>query len=224
MLAACVALLWGGQAHALAYFTGPDGFGFANDSSDPLEPSFVIAADDEFSGAGSRQLNDGTFDLAFNSKQKVKKKGKGHFRIKVQWTIKNKTGDDLDEALLLITALGQPSDFPDYNGVPIEVKEGSAKPNPFTVARFDRTSGDDMFFLGFLLEDMAPGKDGKVKVKFKYDVFREGGLVKVDGEKLPPALGVAAVLDPTAVPEPSSTMLLGAGAVTLTWWSRRRRR
>ncbi|MGH0037498.1 MAG: PEP-CTERM sorting domain-containing protein [Myxococcota bacterium] len=220
----CAALIgWGGQAQALAYFNGPDGFGFANDPSDPLAESFIVADDDEFTGAGSRQLNDGSFALAFDSKQTVKKKGKGHFRIKVEWTIKNKTGDTLDEALLLITALGQPTDFPDYNGVPIKIKQGTAKGLPFSVTRFDRT-GEDMYFLGFALQDMAPGKDGKVKVRFKYDVFRNGGLVKVDGEKVPPALGVAAVLDPTPVPEPSATMLLGVGAAGITWWSRRRRR
>jgi len=220
MLAACVGLLgWGGKAHALAYFTGPDGFGFSSDDLDEeLDPTYRIDSAEEFVPAGSRQLNDGGFVLAFSSKQTVKKKEHGHFRITVEWKIKNKTGSKIDSALLLLTSLAGPPDYEDYSGVPIHVLVNSSKPQDFTVARFDRET-EDMYFLGFLLENMKPGNKGVVKAKFKYDVLRDGGLIN----RTAPALGVAAVLDPKFIPEPSAIVLLGVGAASITWWSRRRR-
>ncbi len=223
MLAALgLALGWGGQAHALAYFTGPEGFGFDNPSV-VLAPEFVVLSIEDFSPAGSRELDDdGEFALAFRSKQDVKRKGKGHFRIKVEWTVKNKTESKLDEVMLLLTALGGPDtgfpQFPDYSGVPIDLKLKSAKPDPFRILHYDNGL-DDFFFAGFLLKNMKPGNKGKTKLKFKYDVFREGGLI----DRTPPALGVAALIDPTPVPEPSTFMLLGVGAAGITGWSRRRR-
>jgi hypothetical protein len=196
MLAVITALAAAPTASAIPYFTGPNGFGFDNEAlPDPLEVDYTIESPDRWAPAGSKVLNDGSFALVLIEKQKLVKKD-DFWRVNVKLKIRNATGETLDQAALFFAALGGPPKFPDYRGIPIDLSLKSSKNRDLDILSYGE--GESQFyFAGFLLENMAPGRDGQVVRKFHYDVER---LVGAEA----PAIGVAAVLE---VPEPSLLVL-----------------
>lgn len=217
-------LLVAAPAGAVPYFNGPLGFGFDNETLDePLPRDFSIRGPEQWQAAGSESLDPGgEFVLSLTSKTKVRRKPKdGRIRVKVRWKVRNTSGEDLENAFLFFSALGEPPDFPDYSDIPIDIRFdqlSKKKAEMVHVAHFVN-DGQSFDFLGFLLDEIRAGK--KKKIKFDFEVEAEQ-LV----EATPPALGLAAVIDPEPyepVPEPAAWVLLGVGAGGLVWWRRRHR-
>lgn len=202
----------GEEARALSYFDGPDGYGFDNDE---IESVFEISDRADWARAGSRNENDGDFALVITASQKIKDKGNNRWRVVVEWNVKNKTGQTLENPILFLSALGTPPDYPNYEGIPIDIPLDKAS-DPFTVIEYEQ-DGVDYAFIGFQFLDMEPGAEGSRDRKFKYDIFADD-LPDNTG----PALGTAAVLDPVPVPESSIGWLLSAGLLASWRWRRRR--
>ena len=195
-----------GEARAISYFTGPDGFGFDN-SELALEPDHVVPTAMAFRSVGSDDLGD-DFALLIQSKQRVKRKN-GTIRVKVKWKVTNQLDVEIDEAFVFFTGLGGPDEFPDYDDVPIDLR---LKRKQQRVVHYE-DSGREFWFLGFELDDLKPGK--RKKFKFRYDIERSE-LV----DSTLPALGVASTIRP--IPEPGTFAMLALGLGGLAWTRRSR--
>jgi len=214
-MAAVAALVVAGPAAAIPYFDGPAGFGFDNAArATPLAADYGIAEREDWVPAGSEEFDDGSLALVLRDAGTSQSLSidQGEYVVDVTWAIENASGQDLEQAIIFLSALGGPPRFPDYSGVPIDVILSSFSQDPVIVSY--EQAGTEYFFAGFLLEDFAAGE-----VLTRSFTYRIGRSTLLDG--VTPGLGVGAVLDPFVIPEPATALLVGLGLAGAAAWRRR---
>jgi hypothetical protein len=190
-LALVLAVLGAGSAAAdsIAYFNGPGGIGFAN--SGGVIPALDVRSQLSIPG------------LVFKQKIKKVKFKDGVYTVRVKLKVKNQTGSTLDDLVLLITALAQPTFVaPD---TPILLDLGGKKITDLTIAQLQ--GSPERFFAAFDVGRLRNKK--KFKAQIEYQVI--GDLQTGRASTLQYTIGTA----PVPVPEPGTALLLGGGLVLL---------
>jgi hypothetical protein len=195
---ALAALLWAAlpttaQADYISYFNGPDGIGFDNSIFEPpMLPSLFVSALET--------------PLGLKIKQKVKKvkKGDGFVEVKIKIKIKNKSDVNLEDLIVLISALEDP-----FSDTAFQLDLGSGDQLPLEVALNEELA---RFYAAFVAGDLAPKKKIKEKIylRAETDSLQKGDLVTL-------AMASRALV----TPEPATALMLGLGLLGLALCGRR---
>jgi hypothetical protein len=201
------------------FFNGPDGYGFsaADVSAAGLAAAFQADAEDGWLQAGKRSPR---VDLAISvDLQKVYKdpnrKGKPTLANPVIadsiWKITNKTGESLDDVLLVFT-LGDTSGKKNPKPVALDG-------NLIDILAYSNDDVDYLFGVVRLGDLAAEGPGSAVEIDVRYIV---GGRLARNGSKLLlPRFGTSAVTGWTPVPEPATGACVALGLLALAAARRR---
>jgi hypothetical protein len=202
------------------FFNGPDGFGFVASevAAAGLAAAFQADADDTWLVAGKKSPK---VDLAISVDlqdvfKEPNKKGKkptvaNPIIADSIWTVTNKTGEALDDVLLVFT-LGNTNGRKNHKPVGLDG-------NLVDILAYSNDGVDYLFGVVRLGDLAAEGPGSSIDVDVRYIV---GGRLGRQGNKLLlPRFGTSAVTGATPVPEPATGAAVALGLLALAAARRR---